>query len=275
MDNNIQNYRNYQGILLDDIVPSSVHFLKLDDNGNPHPYGSGVLVEIDGYHFVFTAAHVIEKDHTSIGIGLNGNIFLTLGGVIHFNQTEDRAKDKLDIGIILLNEETVGRLKILYRFIKKEELGINHVPVSNPQYIAVGYPATKSKFNQYKNSLKSVPFNYITMPAKAEKYKPMKCDPTLQMLVHYDKNSVIDYQAGIKRPGPDSYGMSGCGFWHIPISGFIQNSREKRLVSILTDWPNKNFWIGTKIDLFTELVRKNYNLDLPVSDLVNVHLDKS
>ncbi len=190
-----------------------------------------------------------------------------------FNKIENRAVDTNDVGIIKLDDSTVNYLKTLYKFIQKDELGINHVPVYNPQYVAVGYPASRSKYNSYRNELKSNPFNYITMPVKLDKSIKTDFNLATQILVHYDQKSMRDYQTGLRRRGPDSYGMSGCGFWHLPVSGFTNNTRDKKLTSILTDWPNKNFWIGAKIDLFTEIVRQTYNLDLPVSNLIKVNLE--
>jgi hypothetical protein len=273
MDENLLKYREYQRLLLNDIVPSTIHFLQIDKNNIPHPHGSGVLVQIDDHYFVFTAAHVIENADETIGVGFLENNFRTLGGTKLFNKTSDRKTDKQDIGIIHLDDPTVQYLKTLYKFIGKEELGINQDPIFNPQYVAVGYPVTKSKYNAYKNALHSVPFNYITFPVDPQ--KPIKVDfnAVTQLVIHYDKNAARNYQSGLRQKGPDPYGMSGCGFWHLPVSGFVSGTEEKKLVAILTDWPNgKNCWMGAKIDLFTEIVRQTYDLDIPTSTTIQVNI---
>jgi len=274
MDENLLRYREYQRLLLDDIVPSTIHFLRIDENNIPHPYGSGVLVQIDEHYFVFTAAHVIENTDETIGVGFLENNFRTLGGTKLFNQTNNRENDKQDVGIIKLDDPSVRYLKTLYKFIQKEDLGINHEPVFNPQYVAVGFPATKSKYNAYKNALKSVPFNYITHPVKPQ--NPIKVDfnPVSQLLIHYDKNAARNYQSGLRTQGPEPHGMSGCGFWYLPVSGFVSGNKEIKLISILTDWRSgKNCWVGAKIDLFTEIVRQSYHLDIPASIMIQVNIE--
>lgn len=42
----------------------------------------------------------------------------------------------------------------------------------------------------------------------------------------------------------------------------------------MTEWPkeNRKYWIGTRIDVITEIIRKKYNLNLETSRLVTVNL---
>ena len=267
-------YRDYQLEVSKEIYPSTIHFMTLDDRENPQPFGSGVLIEIDDHYFVFTAAHVLEGKQGKLFVGIGKNDLLSLGGDYIINVDSDRENDPIDIGIVVLDNETAGKLKIGYTFILKESLGINHQPIQNPQYVALGYPASKSKYNAYKNTIKSSPFIYITMTAKAEFYKTMNCDISQRILVHYEKKGVMDYSTGKKQTGPDTFGMSGCGFWHVPIKGLLPQTKEKKLVAILTDWPpeNKNFWIGTRIDIFTEVLRQKFNLDLEKSEIIKVNV---
>ena len=42
----------------------------------------------------------------------------------------------------------------------------------------------------------------------------------------------------------------------------------------MTEWPkeNRKFWIGTRIDVFTEIIRQKYGLGVSQSKIVKVNL---
>lgn len=267
----IDQFKAYQTEVAKVVYSSTIQFFTLNDQNIPRAHGSGVLVNIDEHYFVFTAAHVIEDHQGKLHVGIDQNDALLLGGDYIINHHYDRQRDTIDTGIIKLDTVTVDKLTPSYAFITKEELGIDHEWKNLPQYVALGYPATKTKYNPFKNSVKTVPFIFITMPAAFKEYAKNKCDPEHQVLVHYDQNAVVSTTTKLKNKGPDSYGMSGCGFWNTTTNGFIKQNGEKKLVAILTDWPNKHFWMGTRIDIFTEIVRKKYQLNIPVSTVIKVN----
>lgn len=250
----IEQFKAYQTEVAKVVYHSTIQFLTLNDQNIPEAHGSGVLVNIDEHFFVFTAAHVIEKYQDKLYVGIDQNDALLLGGEYLINNHYNRPKDTIDTGIIKLDVATIGKLKPLYAFITKEELGIDHMWQTQPQYLALGYPVTKTKYNPFKNSVKTEPFVFITMPAAAKEYDKNNCDPEHQVLVHYDKNAVVSTTTKLKNKGPHSHGMSGCGFWNTTTNGYIKQNGEKKLVAILTDWPDKHYWIGTRIDVFTEIV---------------------
>lgn len=43
----------------------------------------------------------------------------------------------------------------------------------------------------------------------------------------------------------------------------------------MTEWPIKNrkYWIGTRIDVFTEIIRQKYGLGIIQSKIVKVNLE--
>lgn len=122
------------------------------DNGNPKLHGTGVFIEVDSNYFLLTAAQVIDQQENDIYVGVDKHEFLKLGGELIVNSVRNsslREDDKCDIAIFKLTEETVEILKNRYKFIPKHELGINHHDVYLPEYLAIGFPATKSKYNSY------------------------------------------------------------------------------------------------------------------------------
>ncbi|NNE16245.1 MAG: hypothetical protein HKN51_14770 [Saprospiraceae bacterium] len=272
----IDYYREIQHEASKDAYKATCHYLTLDENENPQPHGSGVFVEIDSEKFLFTAAHVTDDMEDDIYVGIGENEVLKLGGELTRNEAPgNRDDDKIDIAIMKLSDETIEKLGDQYDFIKQDELGINHEFKELPMYQSVGFPATKSKFNKFKNELKSRPFLYTTMPAKSELYEKLGCQTYSNIIVHYDKKNVKDYRTDQTVTGPDPFGISGSGLWHTPSQVKAKGEKiDKLLVGIMTEWPteNRKYWIGTRIDLFTEIVRQKYGLNIPQSKIVKVNI---
>lgn len=106
-------------------------------------------------------------------------------------------------------------------------------------------------------------------------YDVLRCLRYVNIIVYYEKEKVVDYNTGQTLTGPDPFGMSGCGLWNIPPQ-IVENGEyiKKTLVGILTEWPVENwkYFIGTRIDLFTEVIRLNYKLNLEKSNTVKLDI---
>ncbi|MDW9381939.1 hypothetical protein [Chryseobacterium sp. JV558] len=258
-----------------DAYKCTCHYLKII-NGNPEPHATGVLVKIDDCHFLFTAAHVSEDLQNEIVIGIEEKLTVKLGGEWTFNnldKNQKRKDDKIDIAILKLDDESVDYIKRQYSFINQNQLGINHEIKNLPYYTAIGFPASKNRFNKYKGELKSSPFIYNTVPADEKKYKDLNCKEYENLILTYEKKRVIDNQTKRKITGPDPYGISGGGVWFVPTQLVNETDIvDKKLVSILTEWSSeKNIWISTRIDLFTEVIRQKYKLGLPESKIIKLN----
>ncbi len=272
----IDCYRKIQFEAAQDAYKATCHYLVIDKDGNPQPYGSGVFIEIDGSKFLITAAHVVDEMEDDIYVGIGTHQLLKLGGDLTKNiAPEHRDDDKIDISILKLNDETIYKLGNSYEFINQNELGINHEFKLLPMYTSVGFPASKSKYNSYKDEIKSKPFIYTTMPAEPAIYDKLKCKSYSNVIVHYDKGKVKDYATGQFLIGPDPFGISGSGLWFTPSQLKAKGEHiNKKLVAIMTEWPkeNRKFWIATRIDVITEIIRQKYNLILEKSEVVKVNI---
>lgn len=268
-------YREIQLEAAKEAYKSTCHYLVIRD-GNPHPHGSGVFIEINNLKFLITAAHVVDDKEDEIYVGVDTHELVKLGGELTKNiAVGQRDNDKIDISILKLNQKTIEKLGNKYDFIKQGELGINHEFKSLPMYTSVGFPASKSKYNSYKNEIKSSPFIYITMPAEQTIYDELQCESFSNVIVYYDKGKVKDYKTGQFFTGPDPFGISGSGLWFTPSQVKAKGAYiDKQLVAILTEWSkeNRKFWIGTRIDVITEVIRQKYNLTFEKSKIVRVNL---
>lgn len=270
IDDLVKKYRANQFEESKNAYKSTCHFITLEDN-NPKPCGTGVFVEIESNYFMLTAAHVTDEIEIYVRTGKND--ILKLGGDFICNRVanqDERKKDKYDIAIVKLDDVSYNKIKDIFDFIPKEQLGINHMDIQSPQYSVVGFPASKSKFNKFKKSIKSSPFIYSTSPEIDSVYDDLKYNRHFNIIVEFQKENLINHVSKEKAVAPDLYGMSGGGLWFIPI-GQTKNNYKKLLVAIMTDWPtkNRNVMIGTRIDFFTEIIRQKYQLDVPKSSKIN------
>jgi len=247
-------------------------------NNNPKPNATGVFIRIENFHFLISAAHVFEN-HTDENFIWNENEkFNRLGGELIMNSLPDgmnREKDKIDVAILRLDDESIEIAKKKYKFLNDSEIEINHKIIDAPLYTAVGFPKTYNEFSRYKNELQIKPFIITTQPASVEIYKVFEREISLNIIVIYDKNKVFNHKPNQQLTGPDPFGISGGGLWYVPPQKVESGSKiEKKLVGILNKWPPKNrkYWIATKIDIYTEIIREKYNLKIEQSKQVKIEL---
>ncbi len=271
----IDYYREIQLEASKDAYKSTCHYLTLKSD-NPVPHGSGVFIQVASEKFLITAAHVVDNKKNEIYVGIGEHDIICLGGESTVNQAPGlRDDDRIDLSILKLNNETIVKLGDQYQFLNQNELGINHDFKLMPLYQSVGFPASKSKYNRHKDELKSTPFLYTTMPAEQKIYNELGCKQYSNFIVQYDKKKVMNYKTNQLMTGPDPYGISGSGLWFIPPQLIANGEKiDKKLVGIMTEWPrdNRKYWIGTRIDIFTEIIRQIYNLDIEKSKVVKVNL---
>jgi hypothetical protein len=256
---------------------STCQYLKFT-NGNPTPHATGVFIKIENCHFLITAAHVVEDLENEIFLEYEKDKVVKLGGewtICPISQGSERVKDQIDVAFLKLDDESIDLVKGRYVFLPDNEIQINHQISEFPLYSAIGFPATRNKFDKYKKELKRNPFILITQPASNEIYNQLECKSSHNIIVHYDKQNIFDYSKNQRFNGPDAYGMSGGGLWYVPQQYLKSEGKiEKRLVGILIEWPVKNrkYWIVAKIDIYTEIIRKKYRLQIEQSTQVKIDL---
>lgn len=78
-----------------------------DIRGRPSPHGSGFLIQTNGHHFLFSAAHVLETlTNKPLFHYATPNLTRTLSGRVLLNPWQgDRERDPIDVGILHLSGE--------------------------------------------------------------------------------------------------------------------------------------------------------------------------
>lgn len=230
-------------------------------------HGTGVFVKIENKNFLFSAAHVFDDFEKLFIPTKGGKILLKPGGkIIKNNPKKNRETDDLDLGILILDNESVVALLDDYSFLESSSLEINHSTIDFSSYIIFGYPSNWSKYSLSKNSFHSNPFISITKCVKPDEYKKLKRKKYLNIILEYHRNKTLNFASNLISYGPDLFGISGCGLWYIN-PNYLES--EPKLIGIMNEWPviNKKRLIATRIDAYTELLRKNGVIDFQESNL--------
>lgn len=271
-------YNNTQKKASIDSIKSTCHILKFD-NGIATPLASGVFVRFNDDHFLIGAAHTFDKDIESNCIGIESKKVFSLGGELIRNKFEtSRDDDRIDAAVIKLDQESIDMIHNVYEFLDLNDIEINHKFIQNAHYQIVGFPATLSQYNKFKEEIKSKPFVYKTSPGKKNSYGIFNCEEYQNFLVNFNRKRMYEWENNKADIGPEPYGLSGSGFWYIPPNQIRKKGQkvEKKLVGILNEWPKKindKFLIGTRIDIYTEIIRKKYSLDIPRTKLFNLSVE--
>ena len=125
------------------------------------------MVKHNDNYFIFTAAHVIDDEaKNEIYIAKpNTNQVFKPGGNWHYNiPATERKEDKIDSAILELDAKSVSILKdAKYNFLDSSLISepFDESP-NQPYFVAIGFPASKTKYNPKINQVKSSPFLYVT-----------------------------------------------------------------------------------------------------------------
>ncbi|APA93461.1 hypothetical protein [Myroides] len=229
----------------------------LKNKTNYKQHGTGVFVKIESKYFLFTAAHVLD-DIEDIFIPLkNGFDLLKPGGEIIKNEaTDNRATDELDLGILILDELSVKDILNDFIFLECSDIELSHTPSHFLNYLIFGYPTSWSKKSMTRNSFHTRSFIHQTNCIKTEDYTQYNRKEFLNLIVEYDRQNTLNLKSNNLSFGPNLFGISGCGLWYINPNDL--NSSPK-LVAIMNEWSisNRSKLFATRIDAFTEILRKN------------------
>lgn len=246
------------------------HTCKLvkDDNGYKI-HGTGVLLKINNLYILVSAAHVFDDfDKLSIPLEMGKTMFHPGGEIISSSPGISREKDFIDIGILILDSESVTDLNSEYSFLDEKDILINQIFLEKEYYTIYGFPSSWSKKSFTRNSFHVRPFFQFTNPVNVNEYPKFGRNDYQNIMVNYDRKQSINVKSNSLNYGPNLFGMSGCGLWYSNGDLFDEGSTIK-LVAIMTDWPKENRQriVGTRMDIVTEVLKKHYNIDFPETNL--------
>ena len=246
---------------------------------NIEPWASGIFLKVDGIHFLLTAGHVLSENGNDINpedVGIMiGNIYHILNGHVKYTDTNvDSTNSKIDLTIWKLEDErVVNDLLMKYKFLEPDAIDIDHLPTIKPNYLIVGFPITRTKLKPSTHSIKVDPFMFLTKQMKGNVYTKLAFETHSNIILEYRKRKIRNFN-GTAGQGPDPYGLSGCGLWHLPeLKIDLDGKVPHKLVGIMTEWHSAhNAVVATRIHIVTEVIRKEFGLSLPKSNITEIKL---
>ena len=234
-----------------------------------------VSLKIENDHFLISAAHVFAVKTTEVSI-LTERALYSIGGelnVTNLSSSGSKRRDNVDIAILKIDDAELEKIYKKYRFLCLDDLLLNFTLPNGPQYLAVGYPVTKTKINPVKLKVKPLPFVFATKPADDRLYDKLNFERFSHVLVEYDKQ-IRSIKSGAIMTGPAPYGMSGAGLWYLP-DLFPQKDIPvpRKLIGVLIEYrKDENVMVATRIDLIIEAIRQKYCPQILPSQIVKVNL---
>ncbi|MHB1183222.1 MAG: hypothetical protein ACYC4A_00765 [Desulfobulbia bacterium] len=197
--------------------------------------GSAILVKINNWHFVLTAAHVLDNPSCSdLHIG-SGNKVISLQGsyasIVPPNNG-NREQDKIDIGIVRLSEETVRDMQE-DEFLALDDIYNSDTATITGHYVFAGYPCSKHKRAIKEGEAEAALYSFAVDTAPLTDYQDAGLDPCISLLLRFNKNNL--WNSSGQAVGPDPTGISGGGVWFIG-DAFATTPFKPLLTAIAVEW---------------------------------------
>lgn len=182
-----------------------------------------------------------------------------------------RDKNKIDMAVFRFSERQNKHIDGYYRFIKPENISIEHKTVQTSSYIISGYPLNSIKKVTGQPIYKAEPLQVLTATVRNRTYKKFGFNPSTHILVKLYgrvKPFLSHYKIRLKKPT----GISGSGLWYIPDWRNLDKEGVPKhfLVGILTDnFIDQGFVAAVRIDFATEIIRHNFKIASEESKLTN------
>ena len=233
--------------------------IQLFHNDNPNweksplePIGSGVLLELEGYYFIITAAHVVQDyalkksrnpyrneddydDPAEAYLNLNNVGFLhnlsfyPIQRVVFTNTERGPIENNVDLAVLTLERESAVELKQKFKFLSLSDILLDHDIKPVNRYYIYGYPAEWTDLDKDKGLIRTEPFQFVTKGMPIDEISPVKFDSRFNLLVSYDKGKMVFTSNGEALRDFSPKGISGCGLW------FYGGGPDVKLIGIMIE----------------------------------------
>ncbi|MES2835937.1 MAG: hypothetical protein V4667_00310 [Bacteroidota bacterium] len=225
-------------------------------------------------HYLISAAHVFDFIKNRIGILLENEGLMSPGGEVYLSQNaflseNERMNDKIDIGVLKLNNSIVTKLNSCY----KKPLTFKNIEISsqnkNSRYIIYGFP-TGNKFTKVlygSKKINSNAFMYYTHELNNINYEKNGYSKKENILLYLDPENIATANSVNKSKIDDLRGLSGCGVWKICNE---KTHYELKLIGIINfNKKGTNYVVATRIDFITEYLRLYIDENIEKSKFVS------
>lgn len=234
------------------------------------PLGNGVLLDINGQFFMLSAGHLMNvDDFPDLMIPAKDNKMTLCNGKLVTTYKTYSDTNKIDLAVFRFSERQNKHIDGHYRFIKPEDIGIEHKTVETSSYIISGYPINNIKKTTGQPIYEAEPLQVLTATIRNKTYKKFGFNPSTHILVKLHgriKPFSSKHKKRIKKPT----GISGSGLWYIPDWRRVDENGvpEHILVGILTEnFIDQGFVAAVRIDFATEIIRNGFAITSKQSNL--------
>jgi hypothetical protein len=217
---------------LDKIATESGEFLShftvpfFDElNGDQAQGGTGVLVQVGEWHFILSAAHVLDvhsRDKSPIYVmgSERGARLISLDGAELFTSYmpaggKRNIDDPMDSGFLALTPEIVSQLLPSKTFLPLTKIDINDSWNAQNVYLTLGCPCELNRTDYTTREHTLTHFASLSTLYCGERGEPNGFRQGFDLLVHYDPTDMIEPGQNKLALLPKPYGISGCGVWRI------------------------------------------------------------
>lgn len=216
-------------------------------------FGSGVLLRIDKYHFLISAAHVVLNDQ----LWIFGEPQDTQLNDIEFHTTspnlESIKDDEADFGFALLPQATVESISANgFEFLPLLHTAFRAPKNSSNRAAFSGFPCSKSKLRVSAQQMALRPVFIESELLSAEELAQHGFDPAVHIAIRYERDVQFDARIQTRTNGVQPDGMSGGPIWR------FSAERVPWLAGIGTDYdPVKRILRGTRFeDVLTQISQR-------------------
>ncbi|HET6256730.1 MAG TPA: hypothetical protein VFE32_21845 [Puia sp.] len=159
----------------------------LNHDESPYKYrpgGSGVLVQVNGRYFVFTASHVTElsKD-IDLFANSKGKIVEITGD---FTESDLSKNKNIDLAFIELDKGLGELLAKSYEFLPIEKIEYGHIPSKKERYMASGYPERNIRIDAATHSIITGSSHFLLTISDEKRYKYYRLHPKENLLLNFE-----------------------------------------------------------------------------------------
>jgi hypothetical protein len=236
--------------------------------------GSGVVLEINNSYFIISAGHLFNvDDFPKLMIPAKDDKMTLCNGKLITTYKNYNDKNKVDLAVFRFSERQNKHIEGHYRFIKPNEIQLEHKTVETSSYIISGYPINNVEKITGKPIYIAEPLQILTSTVRNRTYKKFGFDPSIHILVKLYgrvKPFLSTHKKRLKKPT----GISGSGLWYVPDWTKINDDGVPKhlLIGILTDnYIDQGFVVAVKIDFATEIIRNEFGVPSKPSNLVDLN----
>lgn len=227
-------------------------------------FGSGLLIEVKGNHFLISAAHVLEPEFVDQMTIPNGEELIPINGELYTTpipESGNRKDDKVDIAIVKLTKECKDDLARRFRFLSSSEFDSEHTEVPSHQYMFCGYPVETTEVKNMEMRILPKPLKVRTKITNKELTKVPDYSDTPKWVLEYRRIAQLNISTDQVTVSPHPKGVSGGGLWLIPCNPNIPiEETNTKLIGIMTDYFDGSDEVvtATDISIITNIIEKHF-----------------